>query len=1021
MKVATWANRHARSILFLLAALVLAGAFASRVVPVSLFPRVDFPRIRISVDAGERPAERMLAEVTRPVEESLRAIPGVRGVRSTTSRGSAEVWLTFDWGADMSAAYLLAQSQVNQSLPTLPQGTTFDVRRMDTTVFPVISYSLTSPTRPLTELRDLAQLSLRPVLTTVSGVARIDVQGGAIAETQVTLDPARLAAHGLAIGDVSAALSAANVITAVGRLEDHDKLYLVVTDARLASIDDIGSTVIRSGATGVVRLADIATIRNAAAPQFTRATADGRDAVLINVYQQPGGNTVEIARGIRETLAREAARVPKDVKIASWYDQSDLITESATSVRDAVLIGVGLAALVLLVFLRDWRMTLIAALAVPVVLGITALLLYLLGESFNIMTLGGMAAAVGLIIDDAIVMSEHIVRRLQIKAANDLSTRDRVIEATEEFTKPLAGSSLSTIIIHIPPAFLVGVTGAFFAALSLSMASSLVISFFVAWLAIPTLAARLLKGRAAPAEKTTSNAGVYAAVMRRMLAVPWLAIVLVAPLMICGYLAYERLPSGFMPTTDEGGFILDYVGPPGTSLTETDRLLKQVETILRETPEVQTYSRRTGAGLGGDINEANAGDFFIRLKPHPRRPIDEVMDDVLGRVHHTVPALDVELAQLMEDLIGDLTGRPEPIVVNLFAEDEAQLIETSAKVQATIEKIDGVAEVRSGIVPAGDAIDIVVDRVKASLEGADAASITKGINDLLSGNVATQIQQGEKLIDVRVWIPPAARRTTIDLEAMQLRAPDGHLFPLRRVAELKTIVGEPEITREDLKRVVSVTGRSDRDLGSTIRDVKAAIDVPGFLPAGVRYTLGGMYEQQQIAFRGLVGVMAAGATLVFLLIVYLYESFRVAIAILFTSMLALAAVFIGLRLTGTELNISSLMGMVMIVGNVTEVAIFYYSEFADFEHAGTPRERLIAAGAHRMRAIAMTTAAAVLALLPLAIGVGEGSAMLRPLAIAIIVGLLAQLPLVLILLPAFLAMLGVARRPRVSTGVNHES
>jgi multidrug efflux pump subunit AcrB len=479
--------------------------------------------------------------------------------------------------------------------------------------------------------------------------------------------------------------------------------------------------------------------------------------------------------------------------------------------------------------------------------------------------------------------------------------------------------------------------------------------------------------------------------------------------MVAGYFCFNRLPSDFMPSMDEGGFIIDYRTKPGTSLAETDRMLRQVEAILRDTPEVQTYSRRTGFAMGGDFSEPDSGDFFVRLKPFPRRDIHEVMDDIEGRIHQSVPFEVLEFPQLMEDIIGDITGRPQDVVVNLFCEDDQLLYETAHKTADAIEKIGGLKEIENGIVPAGDSLAIDIDRVKASLEGVDAAAVTRELESLLSGVLATQVQRGEKLIDVRVWVPKSARRTTRDVEELQLRAPDGHLFPLKRIASLRVITGEPEITREDLKRVVSVTARSERDLGSTIADVRHLLDAPDFLPAGVRYTLGGMYEQQQIAFRGLVMVMASGAALVFVLLLFLYESFRVAVAILITTLLAMASVFVGLRLTGTALNISSLMGMVMIVGNVTEVAIFFYSEYADFPHEGDTRDRLVAAGGQRMRAVTMTTLAAILALLPLAVGVGQGSALLQPLAIAIVTGLVAQLPLVLIVLPTILLLLGLAR------------
>lgn len=1006
MKVSFWASRHVRSILFLLIVLIAGGVLGTLSLPVSLFPHVSFPRIRLNFDAGDRPAERMMIQVTRPVEEALRGIPGVREIHSTTSRGGSEIALSFDWGADMATAYLQSQGEIARLLPTLPAGTTFEIRRMDPTVFPVIAYSLTSATHKVSELRDLAQYQIRPILSTVPGVTKIGVEGGSVEEYHVTLDPAKLAAHSLALTDVTSALSAASVLTAVGKIEDRFRLYLVVTNTQFQSIDEIGKTVLRSGNGGVTLLAEVASITDAQEPQYTRSTSDGRECVLLNVYQQPGGNTVEIARGIRDAFAGARKNLPGDVNIACWYDQSDLITSSATGVRDAVVIGVVLAALILLLFLRNWRMTLIAIISVPVVLAITALVLYALGQSFNIMTLGGMAAAVGLIIDDAIVVSEHIVRRLHHHRG---SVDETVLNAANEFSKPLTGSSLSTIVIHIPPIFLVGLFGAFFAALSLSMATSLVISFAVAWLVIPVLAVQLLKHVPEPPETgriARAADRFYTATMSRVLARPWLALLLVVPLCIAGYFAFTHVASGVIPTIDEGGFVIDYIGPSGASVNEMDRLLGKVEKKLQEMPEVLSYSRRTGFDLGNDMSEANNGDFFVRLKPLPRRPIKEVMDEISDYVSNNVPGFDkFEPAQLMEDLLGDLTGKPEPVVINLFCDDQAVLQDLAPKVVDGLKSIKGIPpdDIDAGITPAGDAIEVKVDRVKASLEGMDPDSLSSALNDLLAGSVTTQIQQGEKVIGVRVWTPPSIRKTTNDLAALQLRAPDGHLFPLGRVASFNLLPGQAELNREDLKRVVSVTARSDRDLGSTIEDVRAMLDKPGMIPPGVTYTLGGQYEQQRIAFRGAIAVIFAGAALVFLLLLVMYERLRVAGAILLLSVLAVASVFIGLWCTGSELNISSLMGMVMIVGNVTEVAIFYYSEYVS-DTSGEFHGRLIAAGNQRMRAITMTTTAAILALLPLALGIGHSAGMLQPLAIAIITGLIVQLPLVLIVLPAMLVM-----------------
>ena len=1007
MNFSAWMQAHRRSILFFLFMLAAAGLVAAFKLPVTLFPNVDFPRVLVSLDAGDRPAEQMEVEVTMPAEEAIRRVPGVQNVRSTTSRGSAEISVNFAWGTDMA----LAASQVSQAaaqlLSQLPAGTQIATKRMDPTVFPILAYSITSDVQPLTTLHDLAQYQLRPLLSGVEGVAQIQVLGGALDEYQVIVDPARLQAYDLAMGDVSRALAAANVVTAVGRLEDHYKLYLGVADTRLKSLEDIRQTVLKTGANGLVRLEDVADVVRSTVPQWIRVNADGHDAVLLQVYQQPGSNSVQISRSIKAKLDAYRTQLPKNVKIANWYDQSQLVVASAASVRDAILIGIGLAALVLLAFLRNLKITLIAIIVVPAVLAATVVLLTALHMSFNIMTLGGMAAAVGLIIDDAIVMIEHIVRRL--RGAPD-DHHGRVLDAAREFLRPLTGSSASTVIIFIPLAFLDGVTGAFFKALSLTMAAGLVISFMVTWLAVPILADHLLNDRDAKQKEggrlTEWMHAKYDWIMRRILAWPVLMLVGILPLVALGWVAFHQVGSGFMPSMDEGGFILDYRSEPGTSLAETDRLLRQVETIIRANPNVDTYSRRTGTQLGGGLTEANEGDFFIRLKPEPRAPIDEVMDQIRIQAEQQVPGLNIEMAQLMEDVIGDLTAVPQPIQIKIFSDDTALLQSLAEKTAAAIARIKGVVEIRNGINPAGDALDIKVDRVKASLEGVDPESVTRMVQDALAGQVTTQIREGVKMVGVRVWIPERLRSTESDVGKLLLRAPDGHIFPLKRVARISTISGQPQIGRENFKRMVAVTARiSGRDMGSTIADIKRVMDAPNMLPHGVYYELGGLYQQQQIAFKGLMAVFAAAVVLVFLLLLFLYERFQIALSIMAIPLLSISAVFIGLWATGIELNISAMMGMTMIVGIVTEVAIFYFSELQSLPVGMVRIEALIEAGKNRMRPIAMTTFAAILTLLPLALAIGQGSAMQQPLAVAIISGLAVQLPLVLLVMPVLFSLL----------------
>ncbi|HQU15953.1 MAG: transporter [Chromatiales bacterium 21-64-14] len=1013
MGFAEWARHHRRSILFLILILAVGGAVSAFKLPVALFPHVNFPRIMVLIDAGDRPAEQMVIQVTQPVELAVRGVPGVRSLRSTTSRGSAELNVNFDWGHDMPMAKQQVASAINQILPNLPPGTRFNVRRMNPTVDPVAAYSLTSKSLDLVQLHDIARYELLPLLSTIRGVARIGIQGGQRAEYRVSVDPARLQGYGLSMDDVVKALSASNVLRAVGRLEDHYKLYLVLSDTRFTSLDQIRHTVLRSGSNGLVELEDIATVSRSTVPQWVRVTADGHNAVLVNIYQQPGGNTVRIVHDIRAKLAAYRSKLPVGVTIHNWYDQSILIVNSATSVRDAILIGAALAAVVLFVFLRNARITLIAIIVVPAVLAATVLLLYVLGMSFNIMTLGGMAAAVGLIIDDAIVMVEHIIRRWR---GAEGALHERLKRAVLEFSRPLAGSSASTIIIFIPLAFLSGVTGAFFKALSLTMGSALLISFLVAWLAVPLLAEHLLRDR--DAEQPEGGAFKHAIdrhyrrVLEASFARPWLVLIGLGPLLLAGYVCYGHVGSGFLPHMDEGGFVLDYRAPPGTSLTETDRLLRQVGAILQHNRWVDTYSRRTGLQLGGGVTEANEGDFFVRLKPPPRPNIEVVMEQVRQQVLAKVPGLHIEMAQLMEDLIGDLTAVPQPIEIKLFGDNAEKLLDTAPKIARAIAKIPGVVDVSKGIVLAGDALDIRVDRRKAALEGVDPEAITQQLEAYLTGVVTTHVQKGIKMIGIRVWVPKDMRTTEQQVGNLWLRAADGHLFPLRRVATIHTVVGQPQITRENLKRMVAVTGRiSGRDMGSTIRAVKKVLNSAGAIPKGVYYQLGGLYKQQQIAFRGLMAVFVAAVALIFLLLLFLYERFQIALSILMMPLLAIAAVFIGLWITGSELNISSMMGMTMVVGIVTEVAIFYFSEYQEQIVGQEENEALVLAGIHRRRPIAMTTLAAILALLPLALALGQGSAMQQPLAIAIISGLVVQMPLVLLVMPVLFRLFP---RPRLA-------
>ncbi len=1000
-------QRHSRSIWLGIFLVTLGGLVGALRLPVSLFPQIDYPRVVVSIDAGDRDAGQMAADITRPAEVAMRAIPGVTRIRSTTSRGTAEIALTFGWGDDMVAKTQGTQGAMATILPDLPTGTRFAVRQSDPTIFPVLGLSLTSAKHSGVELAQIAKLKLRPLLSTVPGVAGVDVLGGGAPELAVEVDPGKLQALGLTASDVATALSGSNVVTAVGRIEDRHRLYLALVEDRTVSEADIAAIPVKAGTAtgpGVVTLGQVATIRRSPAPAWTKVTSNGTDAVLVNIRQSPKADAVALVAEVDARMT--AAGLPADIKVSPFYDQSELVTGAANAVRDAILLGAVLAGLVLFLFLRSWRLMVITASLLPAVLAATCLVLYALGMSFNMMTLGGMAAAVGLVVDDAVVMLEHLMRRLQ--ESESQNERPSMLEAAREMARPLLGSTLATIVVFVPLAFISGVTGGFFKALAVTMVAALAVSMLYARVVLPLVADRWLTLKDAEAADKAEGfmrglVSRYEAGAKRAFArpAPFVAIT-TAILIAVGSLSWSQVASGFMPKMDEGGFILDYKAKPGAALSDTNRLLRQLEKIVRETPEVASYSRRTGFQLGGGLTEADEGDMFIRLKGGSRRNIEEVMAEIAAKVTAQVPGLSIETLQLMEDLIGDLTAVPQPIEVKLFGDDPDALVKAAGTVAEGIGKIAGIVEVQDGLRVAGDAIIIKVDPVAAAQVGLDASTVAAQIGSQIDGTIATRVLSGEQTINVRVRLPQNLRRRTDALIGLQLRAPDGRIVSLGSVAAISIVAGQRQITREDLAPFIPVTARLEgKDLGSGIADVKAKIAALK-LPASIRVEYGGLYAQQVQSFRDLTTVFIAALLLSALLLTLLFERWVFTAAVLATVMLGASSVFFGLWVTGTELDISAMMGLTMVVGMLTELAIFFLAELAP--EGELDADALLHAGKARLRPILMSALIAILTLMPLALGIGRGSGLQKPLATAIIAGLIIGAPLVLTVLPGLLLL-----------------
>jgi multidrug efflux pump subunit AcrB len=993
---------HRASIALAVLLVTLGGLLAALKLPVALFPQIDYPRVVVSIDAGERAPAEMAAMITRPAEIAMRAVPGVNRIRSTTSRGSAEISLFFPWGENMITSELGVRTAVAALAQELPPGTRFGVRRSDPTIFPVLGLALTSDNLDPATLRQIAETKLRPALTTIPGVAGVDILGSSPREFAVSIEPAQLNALGITLTDVANALAGENSVIGVGRIEDQHRLYLVLVDNQIATIEDLKRTPIKTGATagsGVTTLEQVAEIEPSVEPVFTKVTSNGRDAVLVNMRQSYAGDTVAIVKAI--TARVDSIGLSKSITVQPFYDQSELVVGAASAVRDAILIGVVLAGVVLFLFLRSARLMVLTGAVLPAVLAATSLALLASGMSFNMMTLGGMAAAVGLVIDDVVVMLEHVMRRMQ--ECKD-TTASALLKSAAEMGRPLGGSTLATVVVFLPLAFISGVTGGFFKALAITMVSALLVSLLYARFVVPLAAAYWLRESDAEAaergDKMVAQAStLYHRALDRSFARPGLTVLLtIATLGAVGYYSYRQVPSGFMPKMDEGGFILDYKAQPGAALADTDRLLRQAEAIITATPEVASYSRRTGLQLGGGLSEPDEGDFFIRLKSGSRRHIEAVMTDIRRQIETRVPGMTIETAQLMEDLIGDLTAVPQPVEVKLFGENRTELDATAKKVADAIGKIKGIVEVNDGQRIAGDAIGIKVDPGAAEQVGLDPSAVAAQLEGLVTGSIATQIRSGEQLIAVRVRAPQELRRRVTELGNLTVRSASGSAVPIREIASISILPGQKQLSREDLSPFVAVTARLEgTDLGTAMREVQSTV-ANLKLPPSIRVDYGGLYAEQKKSFADLAMVFAAAVVLVALLLTYLFERPVFTVGALTTLALSAASVMTGLWLTGTELDISALMGLTMVVGMVTELIIFLLAELRP--GAAVTPENLRIVGHHRLRPILMSALIAILTLAPLALGLSRGAGLQKSLATAIIFGLAAAVPLVLIFMPA---------------------
>jgi CzcA family heavy metal efflux pump len=998
---------HKNALSVVIAVILMGGGFTYSILQTSLFPEITFPKIKVIADAGQQPVDQMMMTVTRPLELAIKKVPDLKVIRSSTSRGSCEISAFMDWKADINLSQQRIEAKISEIRSSLPAELQIAVERMNPSILPVIGYTLEGKGRSPIELKYLANYTIKPFLSQVDGVSEIRIIGGKEKEYWVELNISKISSLGLTPEIIKNTLNETGFVRSNGYLNDYRRLYLTITDALGRNKTELENLVVSNTGKRVILMKDIATVEIREAKEYIKINANGKENMLIAVIKQPNANLIELTEKMRTKLIDLQKTLPSDIVIKPYYIQADFVNESIRSVTDSLWIGLILAIIVAILFLRSLKASATILFTIPVTICLSLIVLYSMGQTLNIMTLGAIAAAIGLIIDDAIVVVEQIQRTHEEHPLEKSST---LVQKAIRFLFPaMVGSSLSTIVIFLPFMLMTGVAGAYFKVMTNAMIVTLVCSFFVTWMALPVIYLLLTTKSFKPVGKKSKEVSHHVKTQKWVsyfIHRPAISLTFMILLVLSIFYVFPRLETGFLPEMDEGSIVLDYRSPPGTSLEETDRILRQVEKILVTVPEIETYSRRTGTEMGFFITEPNKGDYLIQLKKDRSRTTEEVIDDIRTRVEVSQPALRIDFGQVIGDMLGDLMESVKPIEVKIFGSDRRKLEEMSGKVASIVAKTEGVEDVSDGIIAAGPYVNVLPDNAKLSQFGITSANLQYQLQTALEGNVVGSIQDREQFTNIRLLYPGNKTLDVNGIKNLQISMPNGKLKPIEQLATVKLIDGDVEINRENLQNMGGVSARlSGRDLGSAINEIRKEVSSQITLPQGYSIVYGGAFAEQQKSFDELLIILITASLLVFCIILVLFKEFSIAFTILLIAVLGISGSYLALYLTKTPLNVGSYTGLIMIVGIIGENAIFTFLQYKDARLKMDVDDSIVYAISTRLRPKLMTALGAIIALMPIALGIGAGAQMHQPLAIAIIGGFLVALPMLLIVLPTMIRII----------------